>query len=273
MPMLDCLVNGVISDLVSTSDRGLNYGDGLFETLAVQRGLPRFWQAHMDRLEEGCNRLFLRMPPQAVLLREVQTVSAGLPSCVVKITLTRGNSGRGYAPELSVEAHRIVSAHTMPEGISQMAVTGINARICKLRLGIQPALGGMKHLNRLEQVLARAEWTDPGIHEGILLDPEDHVISGISSNLFVVINGQLLTPRLDRCGVRGVMRAHVLKSFASRCQQRRITIDMLPEAEEVFLCNSVRGIIPVQSIGQWQYGIGPVTRELQDWLAALLERQ
>ena len=213
------------------------------------------------------------MPPQAVLLREVQTVSAGLSSCVVKITLTRGSSGRGYAAELMVVPHRIVSAHAMPEGISEMSAAGISARICKLRLGIQPALGGIKHLNRLEQVLARAEWSDPWIHEGILMDPEDNVISGISSNLFIVMGDNLLTPRLDRCGVRGVMRAQVLKAFAARTEQRRITIDMLPEADEVILCNSVRGIIPVRSIDQWHYDIGPVTGELQTWLAAILADQ
>jgi 4-amino-4-deoxychorismate lyase len=271
--MLDCLVDGVINDVVQTSDRGLNYGDGLFETLAVRRGFTQFWQSHMDRLEEGCERLYLRMPPQALLLREVRTVSAGLSSCVVKISLTRGSSGRGYAADLMVEPHRIVSAHAMPEGIDEMATAGIRTRICKLRLGVQPALGGIKHLNRLEQVLARAEWSDPHIHEGILMDPEDHVISGVSSNLFMVTGDSLLTPRLDRCGVRGVMRSQVLKAYAARTQQRRITIDMLPEADEVFLCNSVRGIIPVRSIDQWHYEIGPVTRELQAWLSGLQSDQ
>ena len=97
--MLDCLVDGEISDHVSAADRCLQYGDGLFETMAVFSGQPRFWQGHMDRLGEGCERLGLVVPPQALLLREVQTVSAGRQSCVVKIIVTRGTAGRGYAPE------------------------------------------------------------------------------------------------------------------------------------------------------------------------------
>jgi 4-amino-4-deoxychorismate lyase len=114
--------------------------------------------------------------------------------------------------------------------------------------------------------MARAEWNDNAIHEGILLDSEDHVISAISSNIFLVCDDSLLTPRMDRCGVRGVMRAEILKAFKSRCQQRRITLDMLPEADEVFLCNSVRGIFPVTRIDHREYSIGPVTREVQQWL-------
>jgi len=125
-----------------------------------------------------------------------------------------------------------------------------------------------KHLNRLEQVMARAEWRDPTIHEGILLDAEDHVVSAISSNIFIVSGKRLLTPRMDRCGVRGVMRSAILNAFRERCEQRRITLDMLPEADEIFVCNAVRGIFPVTRIDHWQYEIGPVTREVQQWLEA-----
>ncbi|MBT8060282.1 MAG: aminodeoxychorismate lyase [Gammaproteobacteria bacterium] len=264
--MLECLVDGEISDRVSAADRGLQYGDGLFETLAVFRGQPRFWQGHVDRLAAGCERLGLPVTPQSVLLREVQTVAAGQPRCVVKIVITRGTSGRGYAPLPSAEAKRVVSSWAWPPAAGSLALNGIRARICELRLGIQPALAGMKHLNRLEQVLARAEWTDPAIHEGILLDREDHVVTAISSNLFLVLAGQVLTPRLDRCGVRGVMRGAILNVLRKRCEQRRITIDMLAEAEEVFVCNSVRGIFPVTRIDHWEYAVGSVTRELMDWL-------
>ena len=264
--MLECLVDGEISDRVSAADRGLQYGDGLFETLAVFRGQPRFWQGHVDRLAAGCERLGLPVTPQAVLLREVQTVAAGQPRCVVKIVVTRGTSGRGYAPLPSAEAKRIVSSWAWPPAADSLTLNGIRARICELRLGIQPTLAGMKHLNRLEQVLARAEWTDPAIHEGILLDREDHVVTAISSNLFLVLAGQVLTPRLDRCGVRGVMRGAILNVLRKRCEQRRITIDMLAEAEEVFVCNSIRGIFPVARIDHWEYAVGSVTRELMDWL-------
>jgi len=266
--MLECLVDGEISDHFSVADRGLHYGDGLFETIAVIKGQPRFWQSHMDRLATGCEQLQLPVPAQSVLLREVQTVSQVQRTCVVKIIITRGTSGRGYAPYFPVEANRIVCSYPWPEDPGRLDETGIRARICKLRLGLQPALAGIKHLNRLEQVSARAEWNDPSIDEGILLDREDYLISAISSNIFLVMGDRLLTPRMDRCGIRGVMRTNILKAFKARCEQRRITLDMLPEADEVFVCNAVRGIFPVIRIDHWEYLAGPVTREVQQWLSA-----
>lgn len=264
--MLECLVNGEISKFVKSTNRGLNYADGLFETMPVHNGRPHRWQAHMDRLGAGCERLGLTMPPQAILLREVQTVSAGLPDAVVKIVITRDGQGRGYMPPEGTNSVRIVSAHLYPDGLLEQAREGVRARICDLRLAIQPALGGMKHLNRLEQVLASVETREAGVAEGILLDGEEHIISAISANIFLVTEGRLLTPRLDRCGVRGVLRSQILAGFGARCEQRRLTADMLPEADEVFICNAVRGIVPLIAIDDQEYSIGPVTRELQTWL-------
>lgn len=282
--MHDCLVNGEIADTVSASDRGLNYGDGLFETLRIRRGQIRFWQAHMDRLELGCHQLGIDRPNQALLLREVQTVIAGRPDCVVKIVITRGvpdaRVSRGYAPPADCPVTRIVSAHVLPPGVEtdvegvsspedrSHSPAGLRVRLCKLRLANQPLLAGIKHLNRLEQVMARSEWDDPEISEGILMDEEDNVVCGTASNIFLVSAGQMLTPRLDRCGVRGVMRAEILKAFASRCEQRRISLDMLQEADEVFLCNSVRGIMPISRIEDWRYNLGPVTARVREWLEA-----
>lgn len=264
--MNECLVNGELSTLVETSNRGFNYGDGLFETLLVQGGRPRRWQAHMDRLGIGCERLGLHMPPQSILLREVQTVSAGLVDAVVKIIVTRGGADRTYMPPGDKNCVRIVSAHRFPEGIARLARKGVRTRICDLRLALQPALGGMKHLNRLEQVLASAELREKGVAEGILLDRDDHVVCAVSANLFLVVDDRLLTPRLDLCGVRGVVRAHILANFSSRCEQRRVTLDMLHEADEVFICNTVKGIVPVTAIDEHEFNIGLITRELQDWL-------
>jgi len=264
--MLECLVDGEITDQVSAADRGLLYGDGLFENITVLGGQPRFWQGHIDRLTAGCEQLGIPVTPQAVLLRELKTVAAGHPDCTVRIIVTRGISGSGYAPASPAHANRIVSSHARTQLMEDHSTFGIRARLCDLRLGIQPALAGMKHLNRLEQVTARAEWQDPLIQEGILLDREDHVISGISSNIFLVYSGRLLTPRLDRCGVRGVMRGAILNAFRPLCEQRRLLLDMLPEANEIFVCNSIHGVVPVTRIDHWEYEIGPMTRDVQDWL-------
>jgi 4-amino-4-deoxychorismate lyase len=271
--MIECLVNGEMLEHIHVADRGLNYGDGLFETLAVIQGRPRWWQDHIDRLAAGCERLGMQVPAQAVLLREVQTVSAGQFRCVVKIILSRGPGSRAYRPAEAAGQTRIVSAHAWPHGLESVAEGGAVARVCDLKLAIQPRLGGMKHLNRLEQVLASMEMAGHEATEGILLDMDGYLISAISANLFLVSGHQLLTPRLDRSGVRGVLRARILKAFKARCEQRRVSHDMLAEANEVFLCSSLRGIIPLRRIGEIHYGIGPVTRELQQWLKELQERK
>ena len=264
---LACLVNGEISAWVPASDRGLAYGDGVFETLVVEAGRPRFWQAHMDRLAKGCEVLGMAVPEQRVLLREVQTVAAGAPRCVVKIVVTRGSGGRGYAVPESSNPLRVVAAYEYPTAVEQAQRAGVQARVCSLRLALQPALGGIKHLNRIEQVLASAEMAAyPGL-EGILLNQEEFLVSAISANLFLVCGQALLTPRMDRSGVRGVVRNLVLRDFKARAELRRITLDMLDEADEVFMCNSVRGVIPITAIDARQWRIGPVTREMQEWFA------
>lgn len=264
--MLDCLVDGELSSLVSATNRGLLYGDGVFETIAMVNGVPRFWQRHMDRLVTACEQLDIPLVPQQLLLREVQTVTAGRGQCVAKIILTRGESGRGYAAGKACAPTRVISAHAYPEGVEAQAQLGIAATICSLRLAVQPRLAGIKHLNRLEQVLARSEVSQRDVDEGIMLDSDDHVVSATSGNIFLVLNDRLLTPRMDRCGVRGVMRAAVLHAFRPLCEQRRIQLDMLPDAQEVFVCNAVRGVIPVTRIDHWHYEIGPRTREVQQWL-------
>jgi 4-amino-4-deoxychorismate lyase len=124
----------------------------------------------------------------------------------------------------------------------------------------------MKHLNRLEQVLASAELREAGAAEGILLDRQDHVVCAVAANIFLVMEDRLITPRLDLCGVRGVVRSHILAGYGARCEQRRVTLDMVQEADEVFICNTVKGIVPVTAIDDQEFDIGPVTRELQNWL-------
>lgn len=270
--MLSCLVNGEISAYVPADDRGLAYGDGVFETLAVVGGKPRLWQGHMDRLARGCERLGLPKPAQELLWREACTVAAGQPRCIVKIIVTRGSAGRGYAPPREPEPLRVVTAHGWPEGLEDARTRGVHAVVCDTRLALQPLLKGIKHLNRLEQVLAAAELRDHPGKEGILLNTEGYVIGAVSANLFAVQGEQLLTPRMDRSGVHGVLRDCLLRDHLARCERRRITLDLLSESDEVFLCSAVRGIVPVLSIGELEWAPGPVTRSMQAWHEALLER-
>jgi 4-amino-4-deoxychorismate lyase len=256
------LVNGVASTTVPAFDRGLSYGDGLFETIRFADGRAPLWSRHMERLREGCIRLRLPQPDADGLLREAVAVTAGARHAVVRITWTRGLGERGYAPPAEPVATRIIAGFEAPAMSGAAYASGLRTRWCETRLAVQPALAGLKHLNRLEQVLARAEWSDPGMGEGLVCDMDGRVISGTMTNLFAVLDGALVTPALDRCGVAGVARAEVL---AARPDARVVVLrpEDLVRASEVFLSSSVRGILPVQAVGDTVYGPGPVTRALQ----------
>ena len=266
----DCLINGELSAFVHADDRGLAFGDGVWERLAVVNGEPWFWQDHIDRLARGCERLGLVAPPQSVLLREVQTVTAGRSRSLVKIVLTRGNGAHGYLPSDDPAMTRVVTAYPWPQAPAHRVA---RARICDTRLAVQPALGGINHLNRLELVLAAREMAAHAGYEGLLLDTNEHLISAVDSNIFLVVGDQLLTPRMDRSGVRGILRGRIARAFKARTELRRITLDMVPEADEVFLCDVVRGIVPVLTIDRWKFNPGPVTAELQAWLEEVRGRQ
>lgn len=256
------LVNGAPAVTVSAFDRGLSYGDGLFETIRFIDGVAPLWSRHMDRLRESCIRLRLPAPDAPQLAREAAAVIAGMRDAVVRITLTRGVGERGYAPPPSTVPTRVVAGFDAPAMAGDPYRSGLRVRWCDTRLAAQPLLAGMKHLNRLEQVLARAEWSDPAVGEGLLCDAEGQVISGTMSNLFAVLDGALVTPALDRCGVAGVARAEILASRPGvRIQGLRPA--ELARASEVFLSSSVRGILPVQAVGDTVYVAGPVTRALQ----------
>jgi 4-amino-4-deoxychorismate lyase len=256
------LVDGMAADQVSVLDRGLGYGDGLFETIRLVGARAPLWPRHMQRLADGCGRLQLPPPDPAQLWREVGQVGAGMPQAVVKITLTRGIGERGYRMPASTRPTRIVAAFAAPLVADDAYLQGVHMCVCELRLAEQPRLAGIKHLNRLEQVLARAEWSDPAIAEGLLRDRHDRVISATMANLFAVIDGELVTPALDLSGVAGVARAEVLARYP-RARVTELRLETLSAASEVFLTSSVRGILPVQSLDGRNFVPGVVARELQ----------
>lgn len=256
------LVNGQLSDSVNALDRGLSYGDGLFETIRFEAGQAPLWPQHMQRLAIGCERLHLPAPDTELLWQEAQQVGAGQSRFVLRITLTRGVGERGYAPPLTVAPTRIVAAFPSPALSTALYVDGVRVYRCQTSLADQPLLAGIKHLNRLEQVLARAEWNDPAIGEGLVCDRHGHVISATAANLFAVIDGVPVTPSVDRCGVAGVARAALLDAFPE-CQVRDLPLGEVLNASELFLSSSVRGILPVQAVGDTVYAPGPVVRAMQ----------
>jgi 4-amino-4-deoxychorismate lyase len=263
------LVNGQASDVVPVADRGLSYGDGLFETIAVRHGEPQLWSRHMQRLAEGCRRLELPEPDTDQLRAETQRVTGQTARAVVKIVLTRGTGARGYRPDGAIAPTRIVQGLPWPAHNGEPARDGVAVRWCNMRLARQPRLAGLKHLNRLEQVMARAEWRDE-YAEGLMRDTEGLVIEGTMSNLFLVHEGVLVTPDLSQSGVAGVMRAAVLDLAATLgipSAMQPVTTAMVEGAQELFLTNSLIGLWPVMRLETRNYVVGKITQTLQEALS------
>ncbi|MGU9814273.1 aminodeoxychorismate lyase [Pseudomonas sp. LF135] len=266
-------VDGQPADSVPLKDRGLAYGDGLFETIAVKAGQPVLLDRHLQRLEEGCRRLAL-ITDHALIRNEVLAYAAALGDAVLKLILTRGDSQRGYGINPGAPVRRILQGNPPATYPDAHATDGIRLFACATRLAEQPLLAGLKHLNRLEQVIARAEWQDAEHAEGLMLDMSGRVIEGVFSNLFVVRNGVLLTADLNRCGVAGVMRAEILAqahALGIPLAVADISLEQLQQADEVFVCNSVYGIWPVRSCAAMSWSVGPLTRKLQGIVRALLD--
>lgn len=263
------LINGVAQSSIEAVDRGLHYGDGLFETIAVTKGKPQLWQTHMDRLLEGCRRLEIPPPDLGQLRQEVDQLCCGEDKAVLKLIITRGSGGRGYRPPVPAHPNRLLFRYPWPEHADEKA--GIVVRLCATPVSCNPALAGIKHLNRLEQVLARQEWDDDSVGEGLMSDGRGNVIEGTMSNLFAVRDGVLLTPDLGECGIAGVMRAQVLKLAEALSQPYQII--KLPAAElaqmdELFITNSIIGIRPVSCCDVTEYDNenNSCTRRLQSAL-------
>lgn len=270
--IIPVLINGASEDRVSSLDRGLLYGDGLFETLAVTDGEPVFWSRHMTRLQAGCERLGIPCVDADRLAEEARGLLQDMDRCVLKIIVTRGTGGRGYRTPPNPQPTRIIQRHPWPDYPVRYDEQGVSVRLCEQRLGSNPLLAGIKHLNRLEQVLARQEWTDPDIMEGLMADNNGNLIEGTMSNLFVVQDQVLTTPDLGRCGVAGVVRAVVMElagELALQVAVRDLGMKALLEADEVFLTNSVIGIWPVVRLGEHTWQKGGTTQQLQQRLADL----
>jgi 4-amino-4-deoxychorismate lyase len=258
------LVNGVAAQTLDVADRGLQFGDGLFETMALVGGHVRRLAMHLARLRRGCERLGIDYPGKDLLEAEIAELGAGQSRAIIKLIITRGVSSRGYAASASSPT-RVLGLYPWPEQPSDAASAGVSIRFCDLCLSDQPTLAGLKHLNRLEQVLARREWQDPAIAEGLLIDARGHVVCGTMSNVFAIREGKLITPALDRSGVRGTVRETVLRSaraMGTAVTETDLSRDDVLHADELFLTNAIIGIWPVRRLGDRQWVPGRLTRQL-----------
>ena len=287
------LVNGQSSHVLDVCDRGLAYGDGVFETIALTQGQVQLWQAHSHRLANGLMSLGI-VADEAAALTLINTIVDDIkaayllfdrPDGVIKIIVTRGCGGRGYAAPSVPLPTRIVYMMPEPLGRSQLSSDGVRVRLCQHRWSNNAALAGVKHLNRLDQVMARSEWTDVNIHEGIMLNQDGLVISGVMSNLFIEMDGVLITPQLDQCGINGTMAelvCAIAKQLGITLVQREVTFDALLNADSVFITNSLNGIWPIIELAPYPaqgntiptlWPISPLIKRFQDIIAQHLSEQ
>lgn len=263
------LINGEVSKQLSVLDRGLHYGDGLFETIAVKDGRPLLWQQHSQRLQKGCESLKIPFPDIKLLQDEANQLCQGKGNFILKLIITRGEGGRGYRPPTSPDTNRILALYDWPEYPQALYTKGIQLHICNTRMSSNPALAGLKHLNRLEQVLARSEWDNDEIFEGLLLDRDDNVIEGTMSNIFIINDNKISTPELSQCGIDGIIRNLVLEiaaDFDLQTETNKLSIEDVLSAGEIFITNSIIGLVPVKQIGNKSFDDFSKTHALYDRL-------
>lgn len=263
-------IDGVPAASLPADDRGLHYGDGVFETVLIRAGRARFLDAHLSRLTLGCSRLAIAPIPLNALRAEIDAAVAmalemASPLAILKIIVTRGSARRrGYAPQGDELPRRIVSLWPAPARDAALD-EGVDLRVASIRLGENPALAGIKHLNRLENVLAAAEPGAGEVFDSLLLDASGNLVSGAMSNVFIVRAGRVITPLIQRCGVAGVMRGIVLRECAAlgiATAEARLTLDDLFAAAEAFVTNARVGVVPVRRVGEHSFDMNTLARRL-----------
>lgn len=267
--MKTIIINGNPQQYIAASDRGLAYGDGLFETIACVNGRLQFFNEHLQRLNNGCQRLSIPLVSESQWLADIRQLAIGKKAAVIKLIITRGSGGRGYRMPQNIQSTRLVSLHEWPAYDTQLHERGARLMTCKTPISINPALAGLKHLNRLDNVLARAEWRDEDILDGLMLDVQGHVIEGTMSNVFAIEDNVLYTPLITQAGVEGVIRQQVMslaKSLGYGCSQVLLSVAHLSKMDEVFITNSLLGICPVRQLDNVTFKHWPFTESLQQQL-------
>ena len=252
--MTEWFVRGKRSASLSIDDRATQYGDGLFETIAIRDNVPRLWSYHAERLTTGCDRLGIQAPDSVALEEQlhaaIEDSAANGAYATAKIIVSAGVGTRGYRRHERRASIIIGIAEASALPASSYS-GGVAVRICRTKLALQPQLAGIKTLNRLEQVLARREWDDESIFEGVTLDADGRVICGTMSNVFLIRDNRLVTPAITRCGISGVMRRHLLAVATAagiHCDVRDVARDEIAESGGLLLTNSLIGALPVRDV-------------------------
>lgn len=268
-------IDGEPATALPVDDRAFHYGHGIFETLRVHDGDVPLWNYHRARLARGVNQLGIALDLD---LLEAEWRVALVPGVgLLKLVVSAGSGERGYRFTSPAPGRRIVLGYPAFE-YPASNYQGVTVRVCETRLARQPLLAGLKHLNRLEQVLACAECDPADFAEGLMLDQDGRLVEATASNLFLVRDGSLQTPALHRCGVAGTMRARLLDGFDALHLNPEVcdlTLDALWRAEECFLCNSVFGVWPIVRVvaadgTERRFRAGTMARSIQQRLESEL---
>lgn len=269
--MAAALINGKPGDMVAIQDRGFQYGDGVFETMPVYQGEVLWFHQHYQRLQQGCQALKITIPEEELLLHEVRQLIENRERAIIKIIVTRGKSTRGYKAEPNALPTRVVTCTEWNNPSILNIKSGIRLKLCETPVSRHPVLGSIKHLNRLENILARQEWKDNEYDEGVMCDASGNVIEGIMSNIFIYKDNKLITPRITSAGVKGIMRNWILEQEDTWAVEENegMTITDVMAADEVFMCNSLIGLWPVREFNDVQYQPGAVFHALYQKLSAV----
>lgn len=252
-----CLVNGVQQNHIDVDNRGFAYGDGLFTTAKIQQGRIQYLTAHIERLIVGCQRLGITLPDSDELVNQLNTVAKDYVLAVLKVVITAGSGGRGYARASDNKHDVIIMVYDYPQHYDELAKAGINLGLSKQQLGLNPMLAGLKHLNRLEQVLLRQELSTTNNDDLLVTNINNEVVETTSSNVFFFLEGKLHTPSISHSGVNGIMRQAIIARYPETIIQP-FTLEYLSQAQSIFTCNCVSGVIPVVIFKGRKLLMGPV---------------
>lgn len=250
------LINGSFNQSISPFDRGFAYGDGVFRTIKMQGGLPEHWPQHYQKLVADCAAINIVCPSAELLMSDLSQLFSSdaeteKQAAVAKIIITRGEGNRGYTPPAITAPMRVVLKSPMPDYPQDRFTQGVTLTVCETRLAAQPLLAGVKTLNRLENVLARMEYTNPDIAEGIMLDAQGNVIECTAANIFARFGDTLITPSLTQCGIAGITRQRIVElanSLKLKISIETFDLDKLLSADEVIICSSLYGAFQVKSV-------------------------
>ena len=270
------LINGQFTDKISVLDRGLSYGDGFFETmnwkyfLTTKVSKVEFWKRHLLRLKKGCESTLINFPSISLIESYRDKIlkkskKQGMSSGVLKIIITRGSGGRGYKFERNMIPNIILLVFPSLQYNEKNYKNGVNLKFCSSNLSINKNIAGFKHLNRLDSVVARSEWTNQNIFEGIITDIDGSVIEGTMTNIFCIKKSKLYTPNISEVGIKGIMRDVILEKFCGYFKQtieKKITVKFLLESDSVFITNSIIKIVPVKKLEKKKYKIHSAIRDL-----------